>query len=104
MPAPKRLKIAGTTYHVEYVPEIMTDDGDELAGDCLGSAQRIRVSTSQGADRQRSTLLHEAVHAIADELNYNWPEELVLQAERMIWMLARDNPGLIRYIRERTKE
>ena len=101
MTPPKRVKAAGTYYTVEYVDRIEADDGGELAGDCLGSAQRIRVSSTQGTDRQKSTLLHETIHAIADELNYDWPEGLVLQAERVFWLMARDNPGLIRYIRSK---
>lgn len=102
MNAPKRLKIAGSTYKVLMVDEpILADDGAELAGDCLASESRIRVNTRQSHDRVRSTLLHESIHAVSDELNYDWPEGLVLQAERVFYMLIKDNPGLLRYVRER---
>ena len=104
--APKRIKAAGTTFRVEYHEKIMSAEPDsiELSGDCQFSQQRIRISLAQGEDKQKSTLLHETVHAIADELNYNWDEDTVLQAERIVWLLIRDNPGLVKYVKERTKE
>lgn len=98
---PVRARIAGSYYKINYVPMIEHPEIGELAGDCNSSKQEIRISTNQVEDRQKTTLLHELIHAIADDLNYDWPEATVLQAERLTMMLLRDNPGLLEYIRRK---
>lgn len=103
MADPKRLRVAGTTYTIHWADAPIFDDaGDAILGDCDDTTKTIRMSlTASGHDQKRSTLLHESLHATSDELNYGWTEKMVLQAERVMFMLLRDNPGYVRWLMQK---
>jgi hypothetical protein len=42
--------------------------------------------------------LHEAIHATADTIGFQWTESTVEQAEQVFFAILRDNPGFVRWL------
>ena len=74
----------------------------KLAGGLVGewSEQNtlIKLSANQSLEGMKATLLHEAIHAQADAMEWNATEKTVLRVEKLLFSLIRNNPDLIRWL------
>jgi len=93
MKAPTKLRIGGQTYKVIYPPVLEGRVGDQDSTRTL-----IRVSQNQSLDGMKTTLLHEAIHAQAEAMDWAAKEPTVLKMEKLFFSLIRDNPNLIKWI------
>lgn len=84
MPKPReRLNILGRTWKVHFLrTPIKLKDGTPCDGHTDADKHLIRVSLNMARDRQRSTLLHEILHAVIDTTTsvHHQDEEKCVQA------------------------
>jgi hypothetical protein len=69
-----------------------------LRGLCDHAAQRIFIEEPQQISLLKSTVLHEAIHAMADTIGFRWSETTVEQAEQVFFAILRDNPTFARWL------
>jgi hypothetical protein len=99
MHRPKRIRVLGRTYDVDYIPVVRaTPKGKKLRGLCDHAAQRIFIEEPQQISLLKSTVLHEAIHAMADTIGFRWSETTVEQAEQVFFAILRDNPTFARWL------
>jgi hypothetical protein len=92
------LWICGRPWRVEFSSDPVTSSGKVVLGDCQEDTLLIRVSvTGVSRQQQRSTLLHEALHACLktnvppDPLPSDAEECYVRSLEVTLYDLLRDN-------------
>lgn len=101
MKSPKTVRFGGVYYKVEYPEKVKSG---KLAGLCDHDKALIRVSSELGMEMQKSTLLHESLHAAAHHIDWKASEETIVKMEKMLMALLRDNPGFIRWLLQKDKE
>lgn len=112
---PRSLLVGTVRFHVSYEP---SDKMQGLYGQTRASSALIRINTGCALDHQRSTLLHESLHAISavygphhvrELRNYlrrgkhrpdSVEEMFVAYLEPGLMALVRDNPAAWRWIME----
>lgn len=77
---PRKVRIKRKTFSVSYVPTI--EEG-KTAGTVDFGTKEIHVATER-VDRTEvdSTILHEVLHAIANEYKFHLSEKMVLKLEK----------------------
>jgi hypothetical protein len=93
---PTNLRIIGKTYSVSYGSTTPLNEEDQ--GNCNYQQQEICVREGLGYDEERSTLLHEAIHAVAYAMNIKMTEGAVESFESGMYALLVDNPHLVAYL------
>lgn len=96
MKRPTKLRIIGKTYTVSYGSTTPLNEEDQ--GNCNYQQQEICVREGLGPDEERSTLLHEAIHALAYAMNIKMTEGAVESFEAGLYALLVDNPDLVSYL------
>jgi hypothetical protein len=93
---PTKLKILGKEWSIEYgaMPK------DELGESDL-EAQHIKIKDGLKQEQEKSTLLHECIHAIADSLGLGLTEKQVQGLETGLFDLNSANPRFFFHIRKR---
>ena len=72
----KQLRICERVWEVKFLPTVLDDDDNGAKGTTDEESQVIEVSNKLAGDAQRSTLLHEALHAaIKTSLNSHPDDE-----------------------------
>jgi hypothetical protein len=98
------LKIAGLTYKIEQINDLKSIQGVELWGQHSSKDQTIRLDTSIPSDHKRlEVLFHEAFHGLYNHYELaddDKEERIVACLSSGLLMLLRDNPKLLKYIRE----
>lgn len=84
---------------MEYVTDAPLEK-DEM-GLCDLENQSLHVKDGLPAEQERSTLLHEAIHAISDSLGLNLSEKQVQGLETGLFDMNSRNPRLFPYLRKR---
>lgn len=98
---PKTLRFGGVFYKIAYPAKVK---GGKLAGRCDHDKALIEVSQEQAGDMQKSTLLHESLHAAAHHIDWSVTEKTIVKMEKMLMALIRDNPGFIKWLLQKDKE
>lgn len=93
---PAKLKILGKVWSVSYTA--MTKD--EL-GECDLENQALTVKDGLPGEQERSTLLHECIHAISDSLGLGLNEKQVQGLETGLFDLNSSNPKFFPYLKKR---
>lgn len=88
----ERLRIFGKTWRVYWVPENTMAHAN--SGTVHYRNQEINISLAQHNDQAIDTLLHEAIHAIDNEMHLELSEQQVQVLACSIMALLRDNPEL----------
>ena len=101
---PIKAKVAQSTYKIQWQLGPVISDGDECFGDCDSAAQLIRMDSTCTSDQKKSKLMHELVHGYAYELGYAWTKAQVRQVERVLFMLLRENKGIVKWAMQSNKE
>lgn len=97
---PTKLRFGGQKYFVKFVTDLK-QRGKVLLGLCVYEKNEILLNPDQGLDSLKSTLLHEAIHAGANALDWDAKEATVIKIEKLIFSLLRENPGFIRWLLQR---
>jgi hypothetical protein len=102
MKRPRRVKVLGRTYTIEFLPTgspILVNDDDE---NCLGrvdhNAQQIAVDDKQVLEAQQDTVLHEVLHAIENTLNLDVEENTIHLFATGVLAVLRENPEVTRFL------
>lgn len=101
MELPKSIRIGHLDYQIEVLPELKEEiDGQtrDLYGQIWHKALKIEVAGDQPPIRQLATVMHEALHGIANDAAFDLDEKQVLGIETALMTLIRDNPGFIHAI------
>lgn len=86
---PRRIKVCGVWFAIQYVEGLVDEKGEAMSGDCSSTNRKIRVCTIQNDTQElvESTLMHEVIHAIlfctgqSQHLDADREEGLVLALE-----------------------
>lgn len=100
----KKQKICSTYYEVSYHEELKGDKNEELRGRIIYGEDKIMISTKHPIQRQLQALLHENLHAIADEYGFDYDEDEVNAWGNAIFALIIDNPKFFELILENNKK
>lgn len=107
MKPPKLLRIGPFDYEVlRGAFSTLELASRDRVGECDYSDLTIRVSHQLAPGQQRETLLHEALHAVADlaglpsELGADLDEKIVRRLAPLLLALMRDNPKLVAFLTE----
>lgn len=95
--APKRVKVIGKTYTIDYLDKI--DDEDNL-GEHDFTKQRILIRKEQHFEALRDTVMHEVMHAIDEQMSLSLKESQVHALASGLLQLIRENPKFIRFLLE----
>ncbi len=93
MKIPKTVNILGKRYTIALEEP---KDGDY--GECNYRHTTLKVSPKQSPDSQADTLLHEILHAVAEELQYAMHEKQVRLTATALVSVMRANRGLVAYL------
>jgi hypothetical protein len=93
---PVRLRLFGKRWSVKY----RALEADDI-GECDIENHAIAIKEGLKAEQERSTLLHECIHAISDSLGLGLSEKQVQGIETGLYDLNKSNPRLFSYFRKR---
>lgn len=101
----QKVNILGRTWKIHFVRKKIKWNGAECDGISLKSNHIIQISLNMAKDRQRSTLLHELLHAVIDTTSsvHHQDEEKCIQAlESGLFPLLRapENEWVLKFILE----
>jgi Zn-dependent peptidase ImmA (M78 family) len=91
MKLPKKLKILGRPFIVEYKDFEKLVQHNGMSGNCTGHKQLIQIDSSNPRERQENTLLHEIIHLISDDLSLEFSEETVKRITTGLYQVLNDN-------------
>lgn len=83
---------------VEYAKESPSLEADEIGCSDLEN-QHITVKDGMKPEQEKSTLLHEVIHAISDTLGLNLTEKEVQGLETGLFAFNRENPRFFSYLK-----
>lgn len=97
---PTKLRILGRSWEIEYAKETPNLESDEIG--CTDSEkQHISIREGLKPEQEKSTLLHESIHAISETLGLNLSEKQVQGLETGLFAMNRDNPRFFPYLKKR---
>lgn len=97
---PHKLKILGRMWEVEYSLTSESLGKDEI-GNCDPEKQVMSVKDGLKMEQEKSTLLHETIHAIGETLGLGLTERQVQGLETGLFAMNRDNPKLFSYLKRK---
>jgi len=101
---PKKVVVHSRTHQVSYKKRVIKKDGNlTLAGKTNHAIKKIEVSLNQSDDQIESTLIHEILHAIAHEYEFQLSESMVLKLEQAIYETFSQNAWKIHVGRRKIK-
>ena len=86
----KKVKIGSSIFNVNYV-DGLKDGNDSLYGHIEYSDLIITVNNKHHKRQQEKTILHEMVHAMAEENQINWNEKKIIVITNILMSLIIDN-------------
>lgn len=95
---PAKVKVIGKTYAVRYVTGSPLEEGD--TGECDYDAAIISIRDGIESQLERSSLLHEVLHALDDQLNLRLTEKQIEGLENGLFQIAVDNPRFFAFVRK----
>jgi len=78
---PKRIKVKGHSYKINYRKTKMMYNGEEVEGLCHPNEREIDIA-GEDEETMALSLVHELIHAIEFEYDLPIPHELVYDLER----------------------
>ena len=93
---PERLKLMGKVWSISY---------EKLSADDIGESdletQHIKIKDGLKPEQEKSTLLHEVLHAISDTIGAGLSEKQVQGLETGLWDVLKHNPKFVTYLRRK---
>jgi len=93
---PAKAKLMGKVWTVTY-GQLAKDE----IGECDLENQSITIKDGLKPEQEKSTLLHEFIHAISDSLGLNLTERQVQGLETGLFDLNASNPRLFTYLKKK---
>ena len=90
-----KIRIGPVDYRVEYVDQLVADDGDICYGEIDHDNCVIRLQKNS-PQVEWLTLLHEALHGVSEVYGLKIKERTVTRMAAYLAMLIRDNPELFK--------
>lgn len=90
---PKYIKIGNTKYAVSFARHVSADHTDR--GICDLKDKQILLKDNMGEKLTFETFLHETLHGISQEYNYEIPHALIHRLEESFAKFLRDNFHII---------
>jgi len=84
-----KIKILSKEYTVHFEDPGLWSDGG--MGRCYAPDQVIRINSAMHPDAQKSTLLHEILHAVADCCGLSLTEQQINGLETGLFSVFKDN-------------
>lgn len=103
MALPTSLRFGGQRYTVKLQDDLKRKHRD-LLGLCVYEKNEILLDPDQGLDSLKSTLLHEALHAGANAIDWDAREATVIKMERVVYALLKENRNLVRWLLEKAPQ
>ncbi len=97
MKRPIKLRLLGKNWVVLY-GGLKKDD----IGECDFEKQTITIKDGLKKEQEKSTLLHECIHAISDTLGLGLSEKQVLGLEAGLYDLNNSNPRIFSFLRRKS--
>lgn len=90
---PKELEIGGETYRIRFIPyqKRPEKDGKRFYGYCDNDLRTIEIMRGQGREESFKTLIHEILHAMEFEYEFDIPHRLVARLEEPLFRFLIDN-------------
>lgn len=100
MQPPSTVVIGTVTYQVMILPseKLWKDSGMNLLGHCRHPEAELRVLEGLSDDRTAQIVLHEAIHAIAEDAGIDLKEKEVRAVCNGIFNMLRNNPDFALYL------
>jgi hypothetical protein len=95
MKLPKKVKILGKTYTVECFDFDSKVQANNLNGNISYNKQIIQIDSTLHKDQQNDVLLHEAIHAIDNELCLKLDEQTIRLLGVGLYQFLNDNGFLV---------
>jgi hypothetical protein len=96
---PNKIRILGKTYSVKFTNDAPVHE--DAQGHCDYLKLRLTVREGLAPAEERSTLLHEALHAVSQAMGMNLSEAQVGRLEGGLFAMIRDNPEFIDYLKKK---
>jgi GTPase Era involved in 16S rRNA processing len=90
MKIPKKINVLGLTYKVSEQENVCVDSLTAL-GLCDFAKQKIVLDKNQCQEQKESTLLHEIIEAINNQLELEIPHRVMSALETSIYQVIQDN-------------
>ena len=93
MKIPKKVKVNGIYFKIEFVKEALDDINDHATyiGRVLFKEHKILLLNSYTPERQFRTLLHEIIHIIDDDIKIGLEEDDICRLEVGLYQVLKDN-------------
>lgn len=97
MKRPTKLRLLGKNWTIRYGS---TKNKDEM-GECLSETQAITIKEGLKPEQERSTVLHECLHAIDFSLGLGLTERQVMGLEAGLYDLCNSNPQFFSFLKKK---
>jgi hypothetical protein len=92
----KKLKVMGMRVSVVEIHQ-----PEDQLGCCAEKMMQIELDPMLTPELRIKTLIHELTHLYASALGLSsWGERTVTAVENIMWMMLRENPGIMKDIQE----
>ncbi len=91
MKIPKKIKIYGKTYAIEFRNNRGARDGVDAAASCSTWSQTIFIDNDQCIEGQEESLFHEVVEIISKESDFRWDHSTITILSNLLYQILKDN-------------
>lgn len=91
MKIPRLLIIRGAHWHVVVTRTMNVSEGEDILGLCDPSLRTIYIKKQQTKRQQMATLVHEILHAMEFEYDFNLTHKVIGKIENPVADFIRDN-------------
>lgn len=100
MKPPESVTIGTVKFKILPLPseQLWKDSGMDLLGHCYYQRSELRVLEGLADDKTAMIVLHEAIHAIAEDAGSDLKERQVRAVCNGVFNLLRDNPDFALYL------
>lgn len=101
---PKRIRVGAFHFDIKVVDGLVATAG--VLGTTGSDKQLILIDSDMGAEVEKATVLHEALHGFISQTQFSnkWDKEeeeaVVLTLDGFLYRMMRDNPKLVKWIME----
>ena len=92
-----KVKACSSIYNIQYL-DGLKDGNDNLFGEIEYGFLTIKINKKYHLDRQRQAILHEAIHAINYEYQFNFKEIMIERLSNAFYAFLIDNKKFINEI------
>ena len=92
----EKIRILTTDFKLNFVERLRDKEGvNSLRGDICYSHPEIRIDTEQSEQLIYQTIWHEVLHGIADQMDVEMAEGIVIKLTNGLVSVLRDNRALM---------